>query len=62
MKKAGILEFVGTTTSGLARVGKDGQKFTIKSEDDLQQLTSQPLSCFINGAAELDDSAVGMES
>ena len=47
---------------GLARAGKDGQKHTIKTEEDVQQLTSQPLSCLINGAAELDDSAVGMES
>ena len=62
MKKAGILEFVGTTTSGLARVGKDGQKFTIKTEDDLQQMTSQPLSSFLKGAADLNDSALSMEN
>ena len=62
MKKAGILDFVGTSLGSLTRVGKDGQKYTIHSLEDLQRLTDQPLSNFMNGVADLDDSAVVMES
>ena len=64
MKRKGILEFVGTTLGALVRVGKNGQKFTIKTMEDLQKLSSEPLSSFLNGpaGAALDDSAVFMES
>ena len=61
MKKAGILSFVGTTFGSLTRVGQNGQKYTINSLEDLQQLTSQPLSRFQKGGAELNDSAINME-
>ena len=64
MKKAGMLDYVGSTLGGLTRVSKDGLKYTIKTLEELQQLSTQPLSCFQNGAAnaDLDDSAVVMES
>ena len=59
MKKAGVLDFVGTNLGSLTVVGKDGKKIIIKEQEDLQNLTNQPLSRF--GNEELDDSAVVMD-
>ena len=59
MKKAGVLDFVGTNLGSLTVVGKDGKKIIIRNQEDLQNLTNQPLSRF--GNEELDDSAVVMD-
>ena len=60
MKRAGILDFAGTTVAALTRVGKGGQKFTIYSEEDLQKLSDRPLSSFLK-SRDPNDSGISME-
>ena len=60
MKRAGILDFAGTTLAALTRVGKGGQKFTIYSEEDLQKLSDKPLSSFLK-SKDPNDSGISME-
>ena len=62
MKKAKILDFVGSSLGALTRVGKDGRKYIINTEEDLQKLTDRPISSFLKGAVSHNDSGVSMEN
>ena len=62
MKKAEILDFVGSSMGALTKVGKNGRKYIINSEEDLQKLTDRPISSFLKGAVSHNDSGVNMEN